>query len=78
MLSTCIIPSQGTKEIAEVLNIRLNQHSFIETDPYFPILTSREGIFACGCSHAPMDIPTSVAEGSAAAGKIAEIINGGG
>ncbi|MHA1726118.1 MAG: NAD(P)-binding protein [Promethearchaeota archaeon] len=78
VLSTCIIPSRGTKEIADVLNIRLNQYSFIETDPYFPILTSRDGIFACGCSHAPIDIPTSVAEGSAAAGKIAEIINGGG
>lgn len=77
VLSTCIIPSIGIKDLADILNIELNDFSFIETDPYFPILTSREGIFACGCSHAPMDIPTSVAEGSAAASKAAEIINGG-
>ncbi len=78
VLATCIIPSRGIEPLAEHLKVDLNKFSFIETDPYFPILTSRTGIFACGCSHAPMDIPTTVAEGSAAASMAAEIINRGG
>jgi len=77
VLATCIIPSAGVDKLAEVLNIELDEHNFIKAHPYIPVETSRQGIFTCGCSHEPMDIPRSVAEASAAAARAAEIIKGG-
>ena len=54
------------KELSDRLGIRLNEYGFVETDPFCPIKTSREGIFVSGIVQAPKDIPTSVAEASAA------------
>ncbi|MEJ2276387.1 MAG: FAD-dependent oxidoreductase [Candidatus Lokiarchaeota archaeon] len=77
VLATCITAPEGIKKLAQILNIELTEHNFIKTNPYFPMTTSREGIFTCGCAHEPMDIPRSVTEASAAAAKAAEIIKGG-
>ena len=77
VLATCMIPSDGIENLAKVIDISLDQYNFIKSDLYFPIETTRQGIYTCGCAHEPMDIPRSVAEASAAAAKAAEIINGG-
>jgi heterodisulfide reductase subunit A len=77
VLATCIIPPQGIENLAEVLNIELNDYNFIKTTPFVPVETSRYGIFTCGCVHEPMDIPRSVAEASGAAARAAEVIRGG-
>jgi len=52
----------------------LNKYNFIKTDPFYPVVTSRDGIYTCGCVHEPMDIPRSVAEASGAAAKAAESV----
>jgi heterodisulfide reductase subunit A len=72
VLASCIIPPEGIEEIAQIFNIELNEYKFIKTDPFYPVLTTREGIYTCGCVHEPMDIPRSVAEASGAAAKAAE------
>jgi heterodisulfide reductase subunit A len=77
VLATCITAPEGIDKLAKAVGIDLTKHNFIKTEPYFPMDTSREGIFTCGCAHEPMDIPRSVAEASAAAAKAAEIIKGG-
>ena len=77
VLATCIIPPQGIQELAGVLGIDLDEYNFIKTTPYYPVETSKEGIYTCGCVHEPMDIPRSVSEASSAAAKAAEIIKGG-
>lgn len=77
VLATCIVPTLGIENLAGTLGIELDPFNFIKTNPYFPMETTREGIFTCGCSHEPMDIPRSVAEASAAAARAAEIIHGG-
>lgn len=77
VLATCIIPPEGIDSLANVLGIELNEYNFIKTKPFYPMETSKEGIFTCGCVHEPMDIPRSVAEASSAAAKVAEIIKGG-
>jgi len=41
-----------------------------------PMDTSVEGIFACGFCQAPMDIPQSVAQGSGAAARVSEVLEG--
>jgi len=38
--------------------------------------TTVPGIFACGFCQAPMDIPQSVAQGSGAAARVAEVLEG--
>lgn len=77
VLATCIIPPQGIENLAEILDIELNDYNFIKTTPFIPVETSRSGIFTCGCVHEPMDIPRSVAEASGAAARAAEVIRGG-
>jgi heterodisulfide reductase subunit A len=77
VLATCIIPPQGIEKLADVLGVELNDYHFIKTTPFFPVETTRNGIFTCGCVHEPMDIPRSVAEASGAAAKAAEVIRGG-
>ncbi|MFX0097947.1 MAG: NAD(P)-binding protein [Candidatus Hodarchaeota archaeon] len=76
VLATCIVPPDGIKDLASVLDIELDRHAFIKTDPFCTIKTSKSGIFTCGCAHEPMDIPRSVAEASSAAARAAEIIRG--
>jgi heterodisulfide reductase subunit A len=77
VLATCIVPPQGIEKLAEVLDIELDDYHFIKTLPFYPVETSKDGIFTCGCVHEPMDIPRSVAEASGAAAKAAEVIRGG-
>jgi len=76
VLATCIIPPDGIENLAEILDIELNDYNFIKTTPFIPVETSKNGIFTCGCVHEPMDIPRSVAEASGAAARAAEVIRG--
>ncbi|MFB0515850.1 MAG: 4Fe-4S binding protein [Candidatus Neomarinimicrobiota bacterium] len=73
ILNAAIIPSGGTKELAEVVGIELDEDSFFkELDPCAnPLESTRPGIFLCGCSTAPKDITDSIAEASGAAAKAA-------
>jgi heterodisulfide reductase subunit A-like polyferredoxin len=55
-------------DLANRLNVELNDNNFAETPPFAPIETSRPGVYACGAFQGPKDIPSSVVEASAAAG----------
>lgn len=70
VLSTAIIPSKVGK-LAQILDIQLDENGFVkEKDVVFaPFETSREGVYAAGCSQGPKDIPDSVAQACAAAAK---------
>jgi len=67
VLLPAIVPSSGTRDLAEILGIELDEAGFIWTDPINPVQTSIPNIYACGCSTGPEDISTSVVQGSAAA-----------
>ena len=77
VLATCITPPEGIENLADTLGVELNDYKFIKTKPFYPVETSKDGIFTCGCVHEPMDIPRSVAEASGAAARAAELIKGG-
>ena len=77
VLATCIIPPEGIENLAGTLGVELDEYKFIKTKPFYPVETSKEGIFTCGCVHEPMDIPRSVSEASGAAARAAEVIKGG-
>ena len=74
ILSQALVPSKGIEELASILGISLDKYGFAEIpDKLFsPLDTTRPGIFACGYAHSPRDIPDSVVQGSAAAGRAAE------
>jgi len=70
---------RGSKELAEILGIELNEYGFVEVPDKLsrPVDSTRPGIFACGYVHSPRDIPDSVTQGSGAAARAAEAIAGG-
>jgi len=73
VLSIGMIPSEGTRELAETLGIDLDKFGFMnEVDPKVAsVITKAPGIYICGTCHAPKDIPESVVQASAAAGMAA-------
>jgi len=67
VLSTGLVPSPGTKELAEQLAIELDRFGFAATDSFSSNRTSRPGIYAAGVFATPMDIPETVMGASSAA-----------
>ncbi|MDI6855664.1 MAG: FAD-dependent oxidoreductase, partial [Candidatus Thermoplasmatota archaeon] len=76
VLATTLLPREDVREIASILGVELNEYGFfrIPNPLDAPVDTTREGIFVAGYCEAPKDIPESVAQGSAAAARAAEII----
>ena len=68
VLSVGMQPNQKAKELAQKLNIQLNEYGFCKTGTFNPVETSRPGIYVCGSFATPKDIPETVIEASAAAG----------
>ncbi|MHA1915277.1 MAG: FAD-dependent oxidoreductase [Promethearchaeota archaeon] len=76
VLATPLVPSNGTKEIAEKLDIDLDSYGFFKEKFYFnKSQSSREGIFLCGFCQGPMDIPETVADASGVASQVATLLN---
>ncbi len=74
VLSVGLIPRRDIKRLAGICNLELNDWSFLKTIPFSLIETSRQGIFVCGTASSPKDIPETVTEASAAAGKAIELL----
>jgi heterodisulfide reductase subunit A len=69
VLANAVAPAAGLPELAQKLNIELDEDGFLAAEETHGglVMTSRPGIFAAGCVTGPKDIPDSVAEGSGAA-----------
>jgi heterodisulfide reductase subunit A len=69
VLSTGMRPSEGSKEIAELFNVELNDTGFYkEIDEKVANITTRApGVFIAGTSTGPKNIPDSIAQAGAAA-----------
>jgi len=67
VLSTGLVTSQSTLELANKLGITLSHNNFAEAGCFEPVSTSRPGVYACGVFTGPKDIPQTVMEASAAA-----------
>ena len=76
VLNPAPIPSIGSKELADVLGIGVDNHGFFSPKDRLgaPIETNKGGIFLIGYAQGPKDIPESVAQASAAAAKASEVI----
>ena len=67
VLSTGFRAPKNMIELAGKLEIELNEHNFVKTTSFNPVATSRAGIYVCGLSESPKDIPETVVQASAAA-----------
>ena len=72
VLATGIESSLGAGELAEKLRISYDQYGFyMESHPKLrPVETNTAGVYLAGACQGPKDIPSSVAQGSAAASKV--------
>jgi heterodisulfide reductase subunit A len=66
VLSVGLEIPKDTLEMAKRLGVTVDSDGFIETSSFAPVATSRPGVFVCGASAGPKDIPYSVMEASAA------------
>jgi heterodisulfide reductase subunit A2 len=67
VLSTGLRPSPGVKQLADKLDVEVDEYGFCKTDAFSPVATTRPGIFVCGVFEGPKDIPETVAQASGAA-----------
>ena len=68
VLSVGLQVPESSGELAERLGVSLDKYRFTASDPFAPVETSRDGVYACGVFQGPKDIPESVTQASAAAG----------
>jgi heterodisulfide reductase subunit A len=76
VLATGIQPSEGAKQLASTLHCSSDGYGFFtESHPKLrPVETQTAGVFLAGCAIAPRDIPSSVADASAAASKATQLL----
>jgi len=69
VLSCAMMPAEGTKKLAEMLRIEVDESGFLkEAHPKLrPVETSVRGIYICGCVQGPKDIPDAIVQAKAAA-----------
>jgi heterodisulfide reductase subunit A len=71
VLSVGMEPSPGTRTVAKLLGVKQNKYGFVDAagSPLDPVLTSREGVFACGAALGPADLEDTVSSAAGAAMK---------
>jgi len=76
ILSSAMISSAGTKDLAKKLGISQDSMGFFTTqnENLSPIDSEKEGVFVIGCAEGPKDISDSVSQAEAAAGRVLSIL----
>ncbi len=79
VLSTGLEPRQDSKELSNLIGMGCDARGFFtERHPKLdPVATMTEGILIAGACQGPKDIPDSVAQGAAAAARVAGLIKRG-
>jgi heterodisulfide reductase subunit A len=72
VLASAMCPTEGVESLAQKLNVGYDEYGFLsESHPKLrPVETNAAGVFVCGACQGPKDIPESVAQATAAAGKV--------
>ncbi len=67
VLSLGLVPSKTSFELSKRVGVALDEFGFCKTSFFNPNVTSKDGVFVAGTFEAPMDIPETVMNASAAA-----------
>lgn len=72
ILSVGLEPRHDAREVAKLFGISCSSDGWItEKHPKLdPVATMTEGVFVAGCAQGPKDIPSTVAQGAAAAARV--------
>jgi len=76
VISSAMIASAGTQELAEMLGLEADEFGWwTEVEENLaPLETKRPGVFLAGAGTGPKDIPEAVSQGSGAAGKVLSLL----
>jgi len=79
VLATAMVPSEDTKELAQILGLELDHDGFFKeyNAKLRPTETKRRGIFICGGAVFPKDAPTTSLHAHSAAVKAAKFLMNG-
>ncbi len=70
VLSVGMEPSRGTRELAELMDLPLEEHGWVATSgPLDTVTTGRDGVFVAGAATGPKDLEDSVSTAGLAAAK---------
>jgi heterodisulfide reductase subunit A len=69
VLSIGLEPHSDATEFAGIFGIDTNEYRFAKTGQFAPVETSKPGIYVTGTYQSPKDIPETVMQGSAVAGR---------
>jgi len=77
VLAMAIVGKEDTKNIAQILKVAVDEGKFLkESHPKLrPVEALSRGIYFAGCAQSPKDIPSAVAQASAAAAKVSTIFS---
>ncbi len=71
VVSTALTADPKVTELARMVGLATDEQGFVKTAPDVPLLTGREGIYACGTLTEPKDIPETVTEATGVAAAVA-------
>jgi len=79
VLSAALQPKADAEEVARLFSLsRSADGFFLEKHPKLdPVATMTDGVYVVGCCQSPKDIPSTVAQASAAAARVLAIISTG-
>ncbi len=67
ILAAALKPATGSKELAKMLGIRMDEYGFYQDiKQETPSVTTKEGVYICGAAQGPVDIPDAMAQASSA------------
>ncbi|MBM4142777.1 MAG: CoB--CoM heterodisulfide reductase iron-sulfur subunit A family protein [Lentisphaerae bacterium] len=76
VLSSGLEPPARIRQLVRTLGVRVEANGFVWTDPARPLETSRRGVYVAGAASGPKDIPETVTQASAAAGRAGQLLAG--
>ena len=76
-LAAAVIPSAGTKELAELFKVTLSPDNFFKEAhvKLKPVDFAADGVFLCGTDHYPKHIPEAINQAYGAAGRILTLLS---
>ncbi len=79
ILAVGMEPSQGTRQMAEILGLPTNKYGFVETvhDVLYTVTTSVPGIYVCGATIGPVDLDDTISSAGAAGAKAVAYLRSG-
>jgi heterodisulfide reductase subunit A len=75
VLSVGALPPKGSHDLANILGIELNPYGFCATDKFYPLETSKPGIYVCGTFSSPKEIAETILDAAGAAGDVMRLLS---